>query len=86
MGSGGPDLNRDPEEGMGSGRADAATIQEGGKEAQDYEFGMGSGRPASEEGMGIIPGHHKKHEGGHEQKEGGGLLKKVENVFHHDKN
>ena len=78
MGSGGADLNRDPEEGMGAGRADKQTVDQGDKQASDYEYGMGSGRPASEEGMGIIPGKSKNHEGS-----GGGLKDKIEGMFHH---
>lgn len=63
------------EEGMGVG-------QEGQGNAGN-EYGMGSGRPANEQGEGIIPGHHKHEHKEHEEgKDGkGGLLKKVENVF-----
>lgn len=64
------------EEGLGPGQA--------GQGDSGNEFGMGSGRPDSEKGMGIIPGHgkheHKEHDGGKEGK-GEGLLKKVEGVF-----
>lgn len=77
MGAGGTDVNRDSEENMGANRTDDATVKQGGQEASDYEYGMGSGRPAGEDD-GIIPGHKSK--------EGGGLMKKVENIFHKDKN
>lgn len=61
------------EEGMGAGIASQGD--------SGNEYGMGSGRPESEAGMGILPGHHKHEHENKEGKEGGGLLKKVENVF-----
>lgn len=75
--------------GLGNEAKDTATAksyEEGMGATQDStppddsnEFGMGSGRPRSEEGMGIIPGHHSKDkEGG----KSGGLLSKVENAIH----
>lgn len=79
--------SRGNEYGVGNERRDIGSSQneEGmgaGPESQGNagnEYGMGSGRSASEEGMGIIPGHNKH---GHEEgKKEGGLLKKVENVF-----
>ncbi|KAK5085208.1 hypothetical protein LTR05_004488 [Lithohypha guttulata] len=48
------------------------------------EYGMGSGRPTSEQGMGIIPG--KESEGhGHGGSSGGGLKDKIKGVFSKDK-
>lgn len=66
------DIARDPEEGMGAGQESQGNA--------GNEYGMGSGRPANEQGMGVIPGHDKHHEG----KQGGqkeGLMDKVKDVF-----
>lgn len=64
---------------MGSGQGEFGQGQ--------YEQGMGSGRPPGEEG--IFPGHHhhehNKKDGEKEGEKKEGLLKKVENIFHKDK-
>ena len=80
MGAGGRDAGGfgDREEGMGHGQADSGLDREmdSGRrqgeslDATNNEYGMGSGRPKTEEGMGIIPGHKK-----HEKQEGGGESK-----------
>ena len=80
MGAGGRDAGGfgDRGEGMGHGQADSGLDREmdtgrrqgESLDATNNEYGMGSGRPKTEEGMGIIPGHKK-----HEKQEGGGESK-----------
>lgn len=68
------------EEGMG--KTSGASAMSGADDGSN-EYGMGSGRPAGEEGMGIIPGHSKKeHEG---RSEGGGIKDKIKGMLHKDK-
>ena len=82
MGGGGRDAGGfgDRGEGMGHGQADSGLDREmetgrrqgESLDASNNEYGMGSGRPKNEEGMGIIPGtghkEHGKQEGGGESK------------------